>query len=131
PGALQTGERAIDRPRYRLYSPGTIGLVACLTGPAGAFVLLMLNYWRLARRRAAWITIVCGVLMLVVLVAISMALPDSFPSVLLGVPVFLVLWGVAKGAQGADYDAHRRQGGESASGWAAAGIGVLGLVAYL
>jgi hypothetical protein len=121
----------MTRPGYKLFSPGTIGLVAFLAGPAGAFILLTLNYRRLGKRKAAWATIAVGLLTMAALTASLMALPESFPGFLIGLPLFLILWIAAKTLQGNVYDAHLRQGGEPASGWAAAGFAVLGIVLYL
>jgi hypothetical protein len=75
-------------------------------------------------------TIACGLLTTAALAAISFALPESFPGFLIGLPLFLVLWGAARSLQGGAYDAHLRQGGEPASGWTAVGFAVLGLGLY-
>jgi hypothetical protein len=120
----------VGRPRYKLFSPGSIGLVAFLTGPVGAFILLTLNYWRLGKRGAAWTTVAFALLTMVAIFVISVVVPESFPTFLLGIPVFLILLVAARVLQGGAYDSHLRSGGESASGWAAAGIAVLGIVLY-
>ena len=120
----------VSRPEYKLFSPGAIGLVAFLAGPVGAFILLILNYWRLGKRGAAWITLALALVTTAAMVAISLALPTSIPSFLIGLPVFLALWSAAKTLQGNAYDAHRRKGGKSASGWTATGIAILGIVLY-
>src|SRR5262249_29429633 len=121
----------LSRPAYKLYSPGCIGLVAFLAGPVGAFILMTLNYWRLGKRGAAWMTIAVALITVAALMAISIVLPDNWPSFLIGLPVFLVLWASAKALQGNAYDAHRDAGGSPASGWSAAGIALLGIVLYL
>ncbi|HMF17232.1 MAG TPA: hypothetical protein VKE98_08500 [Gemmataceae bacterium] len=120
-----------SRPWYKLYSPGSIGLVAFLTGPVGAFILLAINFWRLGKNRAARLTILAGVITIVGILYLSFFLPNSGPSMLIGLPLFLMLWIGARTLQGSAYDDHLRQGGASASGWSAAGIGVLGLAAFL
>ena len=123
-------ESDISRPAYKLFSPGSIGLVAFLAGPVGAFLLLAVNYWRMGKRGAAWTTVACCVLTMVALMMSVIALPESIPALLIGLPLFLVLWGAAKGLQGSAYDAHLRNGGEPASGWAATGFAVLGIALY-
>jgi hypothetical protein len=118
------------RPPYKLYSPGHVALAAFLGGPVGAFVLLALNYKRLGRGTAAAITVLWGLLTVAALVALNLKLPESSPALLLGLPVFLVLWLAAKMLQGEAFDGHVQQGGEPASGWAAAGFGLLGAVLF-
>jgi hypothetical protein len=128
-GPLPDGPEII-RPPYKLFSPGCIGLVAFLAGPGGAFLLLAINYWRLGKRGAAWITLAFGLLTIAALVAISVAVPEPSPLFVIGLPLFLILWIAAKVLQGGAYDAHLRNGGEPASGGSAAGLAVLGLVLY-
>lgn len=131
PEAYPRRELEISRPGYRLFSPRSIGLVALLAGPVGPFILLTLNYWRLGQRAAGWTTIAVGILAVVAITAISFALPDSSPAYLIAIPVALVLSIAAKVLQGRVYDTHLEEGGEPASGGAAAGIALLGIVLYL
>jgi hypothetical protein len=119
------------RPAFKLYSPGHAGLAAFLGGPVGAFLIIAINYWRLGKRQAAWATIVFCVLTAAALIALVFVLPDSKPATAISLPLFLIMWGLAKGLQGRDYDAHLKRNGESASGWAAAGLGVLGAMLFL
>src|SRR5262249_49182417 len=100
-------------------------------GPVGAFFLLTLNYARLGKRGLAWMTVVFGLLTIAGVMAISIALPDSFPGCFLGVPLAFILWATAKTLQGNAYDVHLSKGGAPASGWAAVGFAVLGLALYL
>ncbi len=121
----------VKRPEYKLFSPGSIGAVAFLAGPVGAFALLTINFWRLGKIAAAWATIVIGVVTVAAVIAISLVLPESVPAFSIALPLFLALWAAAKATQGAAFDAHLRNGGERASGWAAVGIALLGAVVYL
>ena len=125
----------LSRPAYKLYSPGCIGLVAFLAGPVGAFILMTLNFWRLGKRRAAWMTIAVALFTVAALMAINFVLPDSMPWFMswlfIGLPVFVIQWASAKALQGSAYDAHVDAGGSPGSGWAAAGIALLGIVLYL
>jgi hypothetical protein len=118
-------------PEYKLFSPGCVALIAFLFGPVAGFILLTINFWRLGKRRAAWMTVAFCTLAMAPLVAILIALPDSFPGVLVSVPLFLSLWAAAGVLQGSDYAAHRSNGGESPSGWSAVGFGLLGLVLFV
>jgi len=120
-----------SRPWYKLYSPGCIGLVAFLTGPVGAFFLLILNYWRLGKPRAARLTIYAGVVTMAAVLILGFSLPESIPGLLIGIPLFVLIWIAARILQEDIYADHLRQGGQAASGWSAAGFGLLGLVLYL
>jgi hypothetical protein len=124
-------EPDISRPGYKLFSPDTIGLVALFAGPVGAFTLLTLNYGRLGKRQAARMTIAFGLLTMAVVVGLCFALPDSSPSFLISVPLFLGLWLAARKLQGSAFDTHLRNGGERASGWAALGFALVGLMLFL
>ena len=120
----------VSRPPYKLYSPGQVGLAAFLGGPVGAFFLMALNYARLEKRGAVWLTAGFGLFTTAAIMAISLALPESVPGPIIAMPIFLVLWATARSLQGSAYDAFLRQGGMPASSWAAAGIALLGLVLY-
>jgi hypothetical protein len=130
PAELWPAPPEASGPPYRLYSPGHVALAAFLGGPIGAFVLLALNYKRLGRGAATAITALCGLVTVAALVALNLKLPESAPALLLGLPVLLVLWLAARMLQGAAFDGHVRQGGEPASGWAAAGFGLLGGILF-
>jgi hypothetical protein len=117
----------VDRPAYKLFSPGSIGLVAFLAGPVGAFILLMLNYRRLGERRAAWMTLAVSLLTVGLMVAINVAFPNPAPALLFAIALFVALVVAARTLQGRAYDLHLQRGGEPASGWAAAGFALLGL----
>lgn len=115
-------------PGYKLFSPGAIGLVAFLTGPLAAFILLTVNYRRLGKRGAAKVTIAIGLVTMVALAVIIIDVPKSFPILLIGLPLFLAIWLAAGALQGNSYYSHLERGGSPASGWSVAGFGILGLV---
>jgi hypothetical protein len=119
-------------PWYKLYSPGSIGLVAFLTGPVGAFLLMAINFWRLGKTGAARLTVLAGVVTVAGVLVLSLSLPETTPTpfLFIGLPVFLMIWIGARTLQGSAYDEHLRLGGASASGWSAAGFGVLGIAVY-
>src|SRR5262249_42783992 len=52
--------REVSRPAYRLFSPGQIGLVAFLFGPGGGLLPLAINYYRLGKAAATWMTVGVG-----------------------------------------------------------------------
>jgi hypothetical protein len=119
------------RPAYRLFSPGTIGVVALLAGPVGAFTLLTVNYWRLGRRHAAGVTALVGTVVVVALGMVGGVLPSTGSACVVGLPAFLALWWAAHSLQGDAYETHIKQGGRRASGWAAAGYAVVGFLIFV
>jgi hypothetical protein len=135
PRASVSGMRTPEarRPRYKLFSPGVVGLVAFLAGPLGAFILLTMNFYRLGSRRAVWTTIVTGLLTLAalgVLVADNDPMPRYLRILLTNFFLFPLLWAAAWALQRGAYNTHRENGGERASAWAALGFGLLGLLLY-
>jgi hypothetical protein len=131
PTAALPEERTGRPPAYRLFSPGQAGLAAFLGGPVGAFIILTINYFRLGKPAAAWATIAFGLLACAALIALLLVLPESIPGPVLGLPLFLGMWGLAKGLQGSAYAEHLQNGGEGSSSWAAAGFGLLGAVLFM
>src|ERR1051326_180875 len=171
----------IARPDYKLFSPDCIGAVAFLTGPVGPFMLLGLNYSRVGKQAAAWVTLGAGLVTVVGAAFLALSLPRSifalasllviyvlvrsriwkldagrfllsFLAMFLVMVAFLLLWnlkphkalpvlnlslalapllwGLAHWLQDWIYVEHERHGGEPASNWWAAGIGVIGLGAF-
>jgi hypothetical protein len=122
----------IVRPPYKLWSPGLIGLVAFLGGPVGPLLMMAINYDRMGKRAAAWTTAMCFVLTAGVIIVLANTLPDNTPSaVVISVSSFIAIYIAARRLQGEPYEAHMRAGGPTASGWSAAGMGVLGIALFL
>jgi hypothetical protein len=121
---------APDPPGYVLYSPGQVAAVAFFLGPVGAFLMLALNCFRLGKGAGVWMTLVAGLLTVVVMLLVTASLPLGVSWLLVGLPVFLALWLAASLLQGGICAAHLRAGGEQASGGAAIGVGLLGLLLY-
>jgi len=91
----------------------------------------LLNYRRLGKARAAWMTALAGLLVSLALAAVVLAVPNSPPGLAIALPLFLVTWGVGKWLQEALFDEHLRIGGRHESGWAAAGWALIAAVLYL
>jgi hypothetical protein len=121
----------VSRPAYRLFSPGQIGLVAFLFGPGGGLLPLGINYYRLGKAAATWMTVGVGLVIVAGFFALGISVPESFPFICVGFVLFLILWAAAWGLQGNTYQAHLRNGGQSASGLAVLVTGVLGLGLFL
>jgi hypothetical protein len=117
----------VARPQYKLHPPAHVAVATFLLGPGAGFLLLMVNFYRLGRQAAVWGTLAALLLTVVVLLAVEVSADSPLPVFALALPMFLILWVAAKVLQGGAYEEHLRRGGESASGGAAAGIGLLGL----
>lgn len=119
------------RPSYQFYSPGAVALATLLGGPAGGFLVLILNYWSLRRWAAAWVTAAVGLLVCAALIPVLLRLPDKSPANCIGLPIILVLYAAALWLQGPHLKQHLLQGGERASLWKAAGWGLVGAILFL
>src|SRR5437016_9395231 len=71
---LEDPSASIERPAYKLHSPGNAFLATFLGGPLAASVILAINYFRVGRAAAAWQAILLGLLTTVLLLTISLKL---------------------------------------------------------
>ena len=85
----------VSRPAYRLFSPGQIGLVAFLFGPGGGLLPLGINYYRLGKAAATWMTVGVGLVIVAGFFALGISVPESFPFICVGFVLFLILWAAA------------------------------------
>lgn len=114
----------IARPSFKLHSPGDAVLATFLGGPFAGCIVLAINYFKLRRALAGWQAILLGLIGTILLVGIGLKLPAHSPSFLGGVIGLVAMIILANALQGSIYKNHLREGGEKASGWIAAGIGV-------
>jgi hypothetical protein len=114
-----------------LYTPGQMVLAAFLGAPIAGSVLLAINEQRLGRPKGVLTALAFGFAMTALLVAVGVVLGDKAP----GLPLSLAGIGAVRAfAQMKQADAiakHLQWGGRKGSGWAAAGIGLLGCVVFL
>ena len=117
-----------DRTReIRLYTPQHVAGATFLGGPLAGCVLMATNFRRMGNSDAATGSVLVGLLATVALAMIGIfvpGLPSGFGTLACVVSIFLMSM-LAKNMQGEDLEAHTRAGGKTASGWAAAGIGLL------
>ena len=111
-----------------LYTAGHVSLATFLGTPLGGSVVLALNEHRLGRQGGAIKALLFGVLGTVFLVALGFILPDGFPSFPFGLGSLLLMGWIARSRQGEAVRVHLASGGRAASGWGAAGIGLLSLL---
>jgi len=114
-----------------LYTSKHVALATFLGTPLGGAVVMALNEHRLGRASAAITTLLAGLVATGFLFTIGFLLPDSFPRLPISIGPLLVMAAVAKSRQGALVAQHFAANGKHGSGWAAAGIGVLSLIAVL
>lgn len=114
-----------------LYTPNHVALATFLGTPFGGAVLMALNEVRRSRRTQAVYVVLGGLAGTGVLFAIGYLLPDGFPSFPIGIGSLLAMGAIARSQQGALVHRHLAAGGKRGSGWLAAGIGILALIAVL
>ncbi len=115
-------------PSYGLYTPGAVALATLLGSPIAGGVLLGLNYKRLGQRNRLWPAILGTVLVTALLVVVGSFIDSNPATTSLGVVLTVAMRAVAKSLQGDAIDRHTQSGGRTESMWAAAGIGLAGLV---
>jgi hypothetical protein len=115
---------AIERPGYKLHSPGDAALATFLGSPLAGCIVLAINYFKLGRSLAGWQAILLGLLASIALVTLGVKMPAHSPGFLVAVVSLIATYGLAKALQGSIYENHLSEGGEKASGWIAAGIGI-------
>jgi hypothetical protein len=116
----------------RLYTENHVALAAFLGSPLAGSMVLAVNFARLGRQTAALGSLLLGTLATVVLFALATVLPlPSGSGVLLGLGYAFLMRLIAKRVQGEELAAHVKTGGAIASGWSAAGISIVALVAQV
>lgn len=112
-------------PPYKLFNAGAVTLASFLGAPLAGAVLMAINFRRLDRKRAANITMACGVGATAVLIGICSILPDRIPIWVTAVPPLIVTISLAQYFQGEELQLHTRRRGQLGSRWTAAGIGLI------
>jgi hypothetical protein len=113
-------------PAYKLYDSGSVGLATFLGSPIAGGVLMAINSRRIYRHGAfKWV--LAGIGITVVAGGIGYFLP-SYTATGIAIALLFLMRAIAKSAQGQNVEEHVRQGGRTASRWAAAGISLAFLV---
>jgi len=105
-----------------------VALATFFSNALGGCVLLALNYRNLGQTRAAWRIALFGLVVIAALLTLLFLLPDTLATavgLVSAIVSIISMYQLARWIQGRDYDEHLSRGGESASGWAACGIGLL------
>lgn len=112
-----------------LFTPNHVALATFLGTPFGGAVVMAVNELRRSQKQQAAVVVLGGLVGTGLLLALGFILPDGFPTFPIGLGSLFVMAAVARSRQGALVHRHLAAGGKRASGWAAAGIGVLSLLA--
>lgn len=125
--SLEAADAATSAAKARLYSPRAVAVATFLGSLLAGGTLVALNFRRLGRGTAALWALLGAVLAQAALFTVAFALPASVrvPSAAYTALQVLLMLYVAKRLQGADVGNHVKAGGRLASGWAAAGIGLI------
>lgn len=127
-------ESPMDIPSDKaLHSTGSVALATLLGSPIAGAIVLAISLNRLNRKTAAWIVLVAGAMLTIFLMVISIfeTLGNDIPSSVYVWPQIFGAWFVSRQLVGNAVDQQRQAGGQIASRWIAAGIGVLSLAGVL
>jgi hypothetical protein len=114
-----------------LYTTQHVTLATFFGTPLAGFILLGVNERRMGRPEKMANMIGLGVVACVIVIALSLVLPDAFPGFALSIAYLLGMQAIAKHLQGDEIMARLSNGTPKASGWNAFGIGLLCLLPFL
>lgn len=114
-------------PPYKLYDRSSIVIATVLGSPLAGGWLMALNYRRLGDRSTFRTCLILSFLGTAGLMALGFLLPERIPSAPFAIAGIFAMAGIAK-LQAPQLDQHRVRGGQLASRWKAAGVGLLFLV---
>ncbi len=117
-------------PQYKLFDPTSVGLAAFLGSPIAGTVLMGINYRRLGKSGAASAAIVTGVAITGLVIACGRWIPQ-WATFAVGLVLFLGTYNAAKVLQGPLVARHEQMGGQTISRWAATGVGLIALAAWV
>lgn len=107
-----------------MFSPHQIGLGAFLGSAMAGAILMAMNFWKLQDARAAWISLILGVLASAAIVIVIILIPPGV-KLSLGLAVGAAFYFGSKYLQGAAYENHVRRGGKQGPMWPVFGLGLL------
>lgn len=114
-----------------LYTPNQVALATFLGTPLGGAAVMAINEHRLGRKSGVVKTMLLGLVGTIALLGIGFVLPDNFPSFPIAIGNIMAMRVVAQRRHGELVHRHCAAGGQRASSWGAAGIGILALATVL
>ena len=112
-------------PPYKLYHPGTIAAATAMGSPLAGAIIMALNYRRLGQPKAAWCTIMIGIILTILVIALGLTVFKSIPRQFIILTEGLGAYFICKVLQGQAFEQHMKSGGVRASGWGALGITII------
>jgi hypothetical protein len=108
----------------RIYSVAQITFATWAASPLAGCLLLSFNYRTLQRPRAAWRTLVLGLVTTVLVFAFTFLFPHKFPRMTLPLASAAAMWPLAFHLQGKATKNHFAAGGRKGSWWTTFGLSV-------
>ena len=120
-------EHSNEFSEYRLFTPNAVYGAALLGGPIGGALVMGINYKRMGNSSSAMWTIIAGFVIMALSMPIGYFVPGwaQLPCALL---LAYAMKQAAQSQQGQAVSEHIEKTGMKASGWAAFGIGLIGMV---
>ena len=119
----------------KLYSERAITIATFFGGPIAAGILIRRNFINLGNELYGKHTIAIAVVSMVLIIAVALSLPDSVFDKPIGnlfpIVYTAIIAAVLHKHQGEQLKAHKENNGEFYSGWKAAGVGLISLIAML
>ena len=117
----------------KLYADRSVFTATFLGGPLGGAAIIALNYRALGDDQSFRRSVIIGFIASVAILGACSQLPDSASRSGAGIPIIIAASAqmLAKRLQGDAIAKHTALGGELASGWLAAGVGLLSLLLTL
>lgn len=112
-----------------LFTPRHVALATFLGTPLGGAIVMAINELRRSKTHNAALAVLGGVAGTGLLFLLGFVLPDGVPSFPIGLLSLFAMGAIARSKQGPLVNRHLAAGGKQASGWLAAGIGILALIA--
>ena len=119
-------EASIDSPvpSHRLYSVGQITFATFAASPLAGCLLLTINYLALQKSRAAWQSLIWGLISTIILLGIAAVLPENFPRFVLPLACSVAMRSLVSYLQGDAIKSHLGSGGKQGSWWITVGLSV-------
>lgn len=114
----------VPPPAYRVHSPAGVAWACALGTPVAGGIVLALNYWKWGQKGLAAAAIAAGLLTTGILFWLVWVLPDTVPSAVYVTAQVICGLLAARALQSRRVDAHVVSGGNKASNWVGAGIGL-------
>ncbi|MEM1211545.1 MAG: hypothetical protein AAGI68_04525 [Planctomycetota bacterium] len=127
PDFVPTSASVDDGPAFTLHPTRGVVWAAFWGSFIAAGIVMAINFARIGEKAAAWTTVAVGFVTTIAVFALVFVLPDSLPvpDIVFVIPQLIAVYLIANALQGKTIQAHADAGGDVASAWPSAGIGLL------